>query len=75
MMGTPSQPGITPLAVQEMFALIRRMSGMFQTFFFSFSWQGGGGCVSEGMRICMFAGRFFFFFRETFLDLISALII
>lgn len=27
MMGTPSQPGMTPRAVQDMFALIRQMAG------------------------------------------------
>lgn len=27
-MGTPSQPGMTPRAVQDMFALIRQMAGM-----------------------------------------------
>lgn len=29
MMGTPSQPGMTPRAVQDMFSLIRQMAGMY----------------------------------------------
>lgn len=56
MMGTPSQPGMTPRAVKDMFALIRHMSGAFsisryvflEASFIVFCFWGAGGCSILG---------------------------